>query len=140
MGCGAVLLISACYSRAGGCLTYCLPAAKWKSPNLCNPFKRWQMKRRHIVANLCSWGREARAAGGEQELQGSAWRGGVSLCIGRRCPGHPIAEAVLTHSPMKQPEGSEHRSTAAVPIPARWGQQWVLWGCSWPSIHCCCNE
>lgn len=62
VGCGVVLLISACNSRAGGCLTYCLPAAKWKSPNLCNPFKRWQMKRRHTVANLCSWGSEARAA------------------------------------------------------------------------------
>ena len=62
MGCGLVLLIRACYSGAGSCLTYCLPAAKLKSPNLSNPFKNWQMKRQHIVENLCSKGSKARSA------------------------------------------------------------------------------
>lgn len=66
-----------------------------------------------------------------------AW-GCLSLCW-QEVPQHPTAEAALTHSPMKQPEGGEHRCTTAASIPARWGQKWVLWGCSQPGIHCCCN-
>lgn len=80
MGCGPALLISACYSQAGSCLTDCLPAAQSKSPNLFNPFKHWQMKRQHIEGNLCARGTEARparAAGAHGEplctVQGPRW-------------------------------------------------------------------
>ena len=62
VGCGLVLLIRARCSGAGSCLTRCLPAAKLKSPNLSNPFKHWQMKRQHMVENLCSRGSKAGSA------------------------------------------------------------------------------
>lgn len=98
MGCGLVLLIRACYSGAGSCLTYCLPAAKLKSPNLSNPFKHWQMKRRHIVENLCSRGNKARST-----------RVRVQATMGQRGP------AASTHSPCLLRKAGGGFAPAAMP-------------------------